>query len=123
MLTAQQDSLYYLVHTSDNQASCMLKKFTNIWSKLNLHSTIPELLRSNQAMSPFHEACHMNEVIRGYLSGYKIASLLARRVLASLSRWPNLSSSPPPSPFAVAIVLLKTIRASSGSRVSEGGAC
>lgn len=90
MLTAQQDSLYYLVHTSDNQASCMLKKFTNIWSKLNLHSTIPELLRSNQAMSPFHEACHMNEVIRGYLSGYKIASLLARRVLASLSRWPNL---------------------------------
>ena len=65
----------------------------------------------------------MNEVIRGYLSGYKIASLLARRVLASLSRWPNLSSSPPPSPFAVAIVLLKTIRASSGSRVSEGGGC
>ena len=90
MLTAQQDSLYYLVHTSDNQASCMLKKFTNIWSKLNLNSTIPELLSSKQAISPFHEACQMNEVIGGYLSGYTIASFLARRDLASLSRWPNL---------------------------------
>lgn len=90
MLTAQQDSLYYLVHTSDNQASCMLKKFTNIWSKSNLNNTIPELLSSKQAISPFHEACQMNEVIGGYLSGYKIASFLARRDLASLSRWPNL---------------------------------
>ena len=53
MLTAQQDSLYYLVHTSDNQASCMLKKFTNIWSKLNLNSTIPELLSSKQAIHLF----------------------------------------------------------------------
>ena len=53
MLTAQQDSLYYLVHTSDNQASCMLKKFTNIWSKSNLNNTIPELLSSKQAIHLF----------------------------------------------------------------------